>query len=504
MIPRLDPPLARFAVVLSASFCLMSRTTAAQDVSTDDCPDPCDDVFAIRVPNALKTEYFFNALTANRITLPELTASKLHTDTFADGGDLLLRRSLHDDFARKFMRYLVRCALPPTGTVSWVDPFDSTVFDSWTGDAGLCPDWNIGPPTDQCLRRVSACLLARNNHFGISVEISMRGANQGPFPGGDLPVTVTEDIPRAFPYSPILSFSPCTPPQSDMSRNCGWAPDFVGQCTFQSRVQLGAGGVPDDRTCGGCEACDPIGRLVTPRLILRVCSGLDGCDFGDPRFLAQDDGTCPRSPDLAPAVGFVCPPEGFFSVMTAPFDSDGTGSGDTAAAPGTATFPVSQYVAYGVREASFFGNLFDPALLDPGVDVEVDAAGNLNRPRELSLQVQQAFHGASTCYDSDWTLGQAYAYHRVCATPSGVDPTTSTGCAAHVVGACSDYPTPPRFMCQFDRRVALYPPFYDDWQHCSDETGRVWSETISVFLHGANDIVCPQGEPRQFCRRRGD
>jgi hypothetical protein len=207
---------------------------------------------------------------------------------------------------------------------------------------------------------------------------------------------------------------------------------------------------------------------------------------------------------MAPAVVFACPPEGFFSVMTAPFDSDGSGSGTTIATA-VAIFPVSQYLAYGVREASFFGNLFDVTKLDQGVDVEVDPAGNVTG-RELALRARTAFHGAATCYDSDWTLGQAYALHRVCAVP-GMDETTSRGCAAKVVGACSD-PIGQPLMCQFDRRAVLYPPFYDDWEHCSDETGTVWSETLSVFLHGANDIVCPEivcppGQPCDLCLRQG-
>lgn len=481
-------------------FALTAVVTAGQALGQDgpdDCAFPCDDVFAIRFPNALKTEYFFNALSANPITLPELTASALNSDTFADGGDPLLRVPLHDPFARRFMAYLVRCSLPPTTQVSWADPFDGVSY-SWTGEAGLCPDWNIGPPTGQCLRRVSACLLARNNYFGIAVEVSVRGANSGPFPGGDPPVTVTEEITRDPPYLPVPSFSPCASPQSGMFRNCGWTPDFAGECAPFTRVQIGAGGVPADPTCGGCSACPSVGTQDTPRLVLRVCSGLDGCDF-PARVLAQDDGACPTSPDQAPAVGFDCPAEGFFSVMTAPYDSDGNGSGTNASAPGTAIFPVPQYLAYAIREATFYGNLFDPALLDPGVDVEVNAAGEVIG-REQSLRVPRAFHGASTCYDSDWTVAQAYAYHRVCAAPSGGDPTTSTGCVAHVVGACSDYPSGQQYMCQFDRR-GLSPPFYDDWEHCFDEGGTAWSETISVFLHGANDIVCPQGQLSDFCQR---
>src|SRR5262249_59865049 len=139
-------------------FALTAVVTAGQALGQDgpdDCAFPCDDVFAIRFPNALKTEYFFNALSANPITLPELTASALNSDTFADGGDPLLRVPLHDPFARRFMAYLVRCSLPPTTQVSWADPFDGVSY-SWTGEAGLCPDRDIGPPAGPGLERGSA------------------------------------------------------------------------------------------------------------------------------------------------------------------------------------------------------------------------------------------------------------------------------------------------------------------------------------------------------------
>lgn len=68
--------------------------------------------------------------------------------------------------------YIVSCALPEGSVVS-ADVGTSTY--EFHGSLGLAPDWETRGLTLSERRWVSACLLARVNAYGISVQISMRG-----------------------------------------------------------------------------------------------------------------------------------------------------------------------------------------------------------------------------------------------------------------------------------------------------------------------------------------
>src|SRR5262249_45267983 len=184
-------------------------------------------------------------------SLAALNASPLNDATFTTGGHPDLQLPLHDPFAQNFMRYLVGCSLSPGDALSWTDPYDGVSYQ-WVGDSGHCQDWKSGPPTPDCLYRVSGCIFARNNKEGIPVMLSMRGANPGPFPTDrPPPVTVTENIDRDS-HMAVSSFDACTGAPVSGDRNCGWTPNFAGKCDPGSTVSLGAGGVPDDPSCGGC------------------------------------------------------------------------------------------------------------------------------------------------------------------------------------------------------------------------------------------------------------
>jgi hypothetical protein len=127
--------------------------------------------------NSLLTDTLLeNALTVNPIALRDLVGHKLATESFADPG-LQLGDALRLDQRRthEIMTYLVGCALGPSDPpVTWTDPTTHTVF-SWPGQAGLCSEWKSGPASVACQERVSACMLARNNAFGVRVEIALRG-----------------------------------------------------------------------------------------------------------------------------------------------------------------------------------------------------------------------------------------------------------------------------------------------------------------------------------------
>ncbi|WP_437554886.1 hypothetical protein WME97_22890 [Sorangium sp. So ce367] len=151
-----------------------------------------------------------NMLTANQASLMALTTSPLNDASFAKGP---LHQALLDPRAREVMAALVQCALgsdqPP---VNWTPTkedlsakaaqdraarrsmarpgdlagdlaraqkdADASIVadpDSWSGSVGLCRDWATQAPSEACQEVVSACLLARNNAEGVSLDISLRG-----------------------------------------------------------------------------------------------------------------------------------------------------------------------------------------------------------------------------------------------------------------------------------------------------------------------------------------
>ncbi|WP_437292017.1 hypothetical protein [Sorangium sp. So ce406] len=142
-----------------------------------------------------------NLLTTNRDSLEALIESPLATASFRQG---TLHEALLDPYAREVMQALVECALASDQSVTWAPtPEERSALAEaagasgsftggsswasieggvraprkdvivWHGSAGLCPDWHTDKPSEACQELVSACLLARNNAFGVTVDISM-------------------------------------------------------------------------------------------------------------------------------------------------------------------------------------------------------------------------------------------------------------------------------------------------------------------------------------------
>jgi hypothetical protein len=151
------------------------------------------------IMNGLATDALVdNKLTTNPTSLDNLVSHSLSSASFAPG--TYLHGALEDPNALSVMRDIVQCALGPGDSVQWVDPswtdgVDDVSLDedsvgacqpydpqlgmgaicSWSGTLGLCPEWQSGAPTPACRQLVSACVLARNNAFGVHVPISLRG-----------------------------------------------------------------------------------------------------------------------------------------------------------------------------------------------------------------------------------------------------------------------------------------------------------------------------------------
>jgi hypothetical protein len=81
---------------------------------------------------------------------------------------------LVDEETRPVAQYLVECALPlGSSIVKHVDG-EELVLE---GYLGLAPQWEQGACDVDCQQWVSACMLARTNVSGQSVQIALRGAH---------------------------------------------------------------------------------------------------------------------------------------------------------------------------------------------------------------------------------------------------------------------------------------------------------------------------------------
>ncbi|WP_437969559.1 hypothetical protein WMF04_09760 [Sorangium sp. So ce260] len=134
--------------------------TAAQEVFTKNA----------FTKNALKA----SALTTDRLATEALTGNPLTSAAIAGSPDVL--SALRDPMAREFLTYVAGCALPEGESVEVSLDGETYVFE---GDVGLSPEWGRahGQCNARCQGWVSACMLARVNHLGESLPISMRGQN---------------------------------------------------------------------------------------------------------------------------------------------------------------------------------------------------------------------------------------------------------------------------------------------------------------------------------------
>ena len=108
---------------------------------------------------------------SDRKALEALTTGPLNTKAFEV--DDRLKSQLEHPPAYRVMKYLVECALREDQAVQWTN--SAGLSTTFKGQVGLCQDWEYGPPSRECLGYVTACLLARNNAFGVEVPLSMRG-----------------------------------------------------------------------------------------------------------------------------------------------------------------------------------------------------------------------------------------------------------------------------------------------------------------------------------------
>jgi hypothetical protein len=375
------------------------------------------------------------------------------------------------------MKYMVSCALDANQSLSWHDPWNSTNY-TWNGALGLCPAWNTSAPTQECLERVSSCLLARVNAFGTTVHLSMHGEKSDLFPLAKEPMVSFNSTATG---GTVPDFLECKPgqPSVGLNRSCGWKASHIGRCAPTKPVTVGVGAAP------GCVST--LGTAGSPDLIMRVCDGIRGCGL-DPNnnpingpILAAADDTCGRNP----AVKFTCPASGLYNVMLGEYSFSVTTSPNGT--PGidavSGTMPLDEQQLFQWREGAFYGNIFDADALAPEANVTVTRDGTVTGREFRALSTDGVVYGNMfACYSSNWTMATAYLTKRICA---------GFNCAAEVVGACQSNVSgeaKPSMLCQKNDGTETLGDY--DYDVCLDSSlATKWQEPITTFLATPCDIV---------------
>src|SRR5262249_41048029 len=127
-----------------------------------------------------------NKLSANILAANKLAANKLGLNgllsaefsevslTSATIAEAIEPDALQDDFVQDVLEYMVSCALAAGQSVEVAVDGDVVVYE---GSLGLAPQWGEahGECDAACQGWVSACLIARTNFLGESVQISLLG-----------------------------------------------------------------------------------------------------------------------------------------------------------------------------------------------------------------------------------------------------------------------------------------------------------------------------------------
>jgi hypothetical protein len=443
---------------------------AAGCVSLDDPELGRDQQEQVMLNQVMLNQVMLNGLTGTVHSLKALIENPLSSATFGPGGPLPVE--LHDENAREFMKYLASCALTDTQWVSWTDPFDQEEYE-WQGAVGLCPAWGEEAPDQDCLEIVTACLLARENRQGKSVAISQRGRllSDKALPLASRVAAKRSDIDG----NPIESFLPCPVNLVGPERDCGWKPEasLLGTCTPGQQATLHC------KTGGG-------------RIVLRVCDGILGCNHGDDAVLAEAAACAPNGPQ---EVTFTCGADGAFAAMVGPPASSSKMGSLPEGVSGAADWPASERALFALVEGAFYGNLFDPGRRHPGVTVTVSPTTGAVAFDIITAGPGAVIYGdAHVCHAPEWSNPKGYMHDRLCALVVDDNDNSETLCVSNMVGpciaplgagACGSADGPPIIG---DR----------DYADCEDSSSQVRSWPLTVFLHGACDLV----RRPSLCQRR--
>lgn len=519
--PLDGPPRMREAGSGSSSSAAVGPASggSASDGAASSALESFADAFQAVWGNGLSAEALTrNALITNPRANPVMVSVPLATESYADTGPYpALRRQLRHAPTREVMDYLVSCALEMGQSVSYTDTStgEETTFD---GKIGVCPAWGVGPAGAKCQQLVSACMLSLVNAMGRSITVSLRGqAFPEHRPGLLTPAPSVRVVRNTEDGDIIPSFKRCAIDSEGASRNCGWTAQNVGSCTPGSTVFIATGDAP----LTDC-ANDPASAAGLPvsDTVLRVCSGIRGCDAGSPDHIVPSEVRCGERAE--PALRFVCPQSAYFSLMSGPRTSGRAGLSALAGVaamlqkhrrfsvasrprpsppppPGAvsiaeatfraAVYPAAEADVFAWREGAFYGNLWGDEPLHPRLKVgmnEVVENGEFKpAPTPGEDSGEAIYRNAFACTGEYWSDHAAYVGERLCAGAEG-----EIDCVATSVGACGEShlvtDCPALHQCSVDDGVLVEGD--RDFQQC-EGSGGTWRHPITVFLNHPSDVV---------------
>lgn len=117
-----------------------------------------------------------NSLDQNRLALTRLSLGGLSISGVGGRhlvGNALLATTALTPGGREVLRYTIGCALDADTTITVASVIGAP--HTFHGGVGLAPAWATRALTQAERTQLSACLIARVNHFGVEVKLSLRG-----------------------------------------------------------------------------------------------------------------------------------------------------------------------------------------------------------------------------------------------------------------------------------------------------------------------------------------
>jgi hypothetical protein len=213
-----------------------------------------------------------NRIALNRIALNGLLGEALPRVplTSESIAEAIEPEALTDEDALSVLEYTVSCALAPGQSV---DVATGTEVLTFEGALGLAPGWGAsdGACDGECERWVSACLIARSNFVGESMEISLLGDHPGLEPTAD--ESLVFDIEEATYFgdlfaTPMVMYACLPAGASTAVRTCG---EDTAHCPI---TVLGA--CDDVCDVAGCRGADD--QLFTETITVKLRDSAASCE----------------------------------------------------------------------------------------------------------------------------------------------------------------------------------------------------------------------------------
>jgi hypothetical protein len=482
-----------------------AKSGVANDMPTNDMPTndmPTNGLSAV-------------SLETNRDLLQQLAAAPLAEDLFTSpvAGPHPLRDALMKDHAADLVQYIASCALDPCEHVGIPDGDEfahlrrrfpdgfpgglglcSSKYNAWAGEHNVTvapgDSWRSHKASEECLQRVSSCVIARVNAVEARVPISMRGDGMKLLDKVEVQTKYRENH-----GTPIQSFKGCDrmclwgDPER---RNCDWEPRYVGQCVRglpgeparTVKLALAPGAGARVRICKGIYGCDdtdpaPGAGAATEPVFAHGKLVEFPMHYGGQRIEHQRTGNAIEfeCPDNGPLVSAPLVRTGYYSVMVgSAVPGAPLAAGTDVTLVGSAStydrYPAPEAQIFTYREGGFYGSLFSSP----------------ERPTERRPVCPSAPAGDQyACASEIWKPVIAQSAARLCAGPPGL--LLSRGCFSNTPGMCDVPAGAP--LCS--REPGAGPAIYDA---CTGGTSAApsWQRPYTVYLNHPCDLFATDEE----------